>query len=288
MAFVVRLMLVIFSAQLIACGALHAESVEGATGRLRMESVSMVPTIAKNDIVSFVPYPNISNARRGDVVIFRHPVDNRVWVKRLIGMPGDKIQMKEGRLYINGELVQRELTAKIHTEDFYGRETDGPTYKETLPGGVSYTIIEIQGDTGFNDNTQVFAVAQNSYFMMGDNRDNSTDSRVPPDQGGVGYVPGRNIPGYVATHAGEWEKRWSSVKGEAAKQCAKIFDSFQLQAVCMDNEKNGYDTMQGNFGMPGDVASKAKERCAKIFDTFQLQAVCMESEHKGYDEMKKY
>jgi hypothetical protein len=56
----------------------------------------------------------------------------------------------------------------------------------------------------------------------------------------------------------------------------------------MDNEKNGYDAMQGNFGMPDDVASKAKERCTKIFDTFQLQAVCMENELKGYSEMKKY
>jgi len=111
MTFVVRLLLVIFSAQLIPCGALHAGSVEEAPGRLRMGGVSMLPMIAKNDIVSFVPYPKISNARRGDVVIFRHPVDNRVWVKRLIGMPGDKIQLKEGRLFINGELVEREPTA---------------------------------------------------------------------------------------------------------------------------------------------------------------------------------
>ena len=93
---------------------------------------------------------------------------------------------------------------------------------------------------------------------------------------------------YGVVRAGEWEKPWSSVKSEAAKQCAEIFDSFQLQALCMDNEKNGYAKMQGNFGMPSDVASEAKERCAKIFDSFELQALCMENEHKGYDEMKKY
>jgi signal peptidase I len=203
MAFVVRLQLV---TQLIACGALHAGSVEEAARCFRMESVSMLPTIAKNGLVSVVPYPNISNARRGDVVVFRHPVINSIWVQRLIGMPGDKIQMKEGRLYINGDVVEREPMAKIHAEDFYGRETDVPTYKETLLGGVSHTIIEIQGDSRFNDNTQVFEVPSNNYFMMGDNRDNSTDSRVPPDQGGVGYVPSRNIIGYVTAQAGVWEK----------------------------------------------------------------------------------
>lgn len=206
MAFVVRLLMVTFSAQLIACGALHAGGVEEAARCFRMESGSMLPTIATNSFVSVVPYPNISNAQRGDVVAFRLPVTNSVWVKRLIGMPGDKIQMKQGRLYINGELAEREPVAKIHTEDFYGRETDVPTYKETLPGGTSHTITEIQGESGFNDNTQVFEVPPNNYFIMGDNRDNSTDSRVPPDQGGVGYVPGRNIIGYVTTHAGEWEK----------------------------------------------------------------------------------
>jgi signal peptidase I len=201
MAFVVRL-LVIYSAQLLACGALHAGSTEEPPRCFRMESGSMLPTIATNSFVSIVPYTNISNARRGDVVAFRHPVTNSVWVKRLIGMPSDKIQMKQGRLYINGELVEREPVTKIHTEDFYGRETDVPTYKETLPGGVKHTIIEIQGDTGFNDNTQVFEVPPNNYFMMGDNRDNSTDSRVPTDQDGVGYVPDRNITGYVSTDAG--------------------------------------------------------------------------------------
>jgi signal peptidase I len=103
--------------------------------------------------------------------------------------------MREGRLYINDALVPREPIGKVHTEDFYSRDVDVPTYKETLPGGVSHTIIEIQGDSGFNDNTQVFEVPPNDYFMMGDNRDNSTDSRVPPDQGGVGFVPFENLVG---------------------------------------------------------------------------------------------
>ena len=88
--------------------------------------------------------------------------------------------------------------------------------------------------------------------------------------------------------AAEWEKPWSSVQAEAVKRCAKIFDSFQIQAVCMENEKEGYDKMQGNFRMPSDVAGKAKERCEKVFDAFQMQAVCMENEKAGYDKMKQY
>lgn len=163
---------------------------------------------------------------RGDVIVFKTPHDNKTdYIKRLIGLPGDTVQMKEGRLYINGEIVPREPIAKFHTEDFYGHVTDVPTYKETLPNGVSHTIIEIQGDTGFNDNTELFKVPANSYFMMGDNRDNSTDSRVPPDQGGVGYVPFENLEGraeliFFSISDGEpawafwrwpWSIRWNRI-----------------------------------------------------------------------------
>jgi hypothetical protein len=92
----------------------------------------------------------------------------------------------------------------------------------------------------------------------------------------------------AASSAGNWQNSWATEKGAAAARCAKTFDNFQLQAVCMDNEKRGYDQMQGDFGMPSTVAEKAKIRCAKIFDMFQLQAVCMENEKKGYDQMQQY
>ena len=152
-------------------------------------SLPLSPDVFKGRVLATPP-------KRGDVVVFKLPRDNTTdYIKRVIGLPGDTLQMKQGRLYINGAEVPREPIEKVRTEDYYGRETDVPTYKETLPGGVSHTIIEIQGDTGYIDNTELFTVPANSYFMMGDNRDNSTDSRVPPDQGGVGYVPFENLVG---------------------------------------------------------------------------------------------
>ena len=195
-------------------------------------SGSLVPTLLVGDYLfvskyaygyskhSFPFSPDLFNGRllgsppkRGDVVVFKLPRDGQTdYIKRVIGLPGDKIQMKEGRLYINGEIVPRTPIAKAQTEDFYGREGEVPTYEETLPGGVKHTIIEIQGDTGFYDNTGVYEVPPNNYFMMGDNRDNSTDSRVAPDQGGVGYVPFENLVGraeLIFFSVGKGEPAWA-------------------------------------------------------------------------------
>ena len=202
-------------------------------------SGSMIPTLLIGDYLFVSKYsygyskhsipfsPDLFSGRvlasapkRGDIAVFKLPRDNSSdYIKRVIGLPGDRVQMIEGRLYINGQIVPREPIAKVRTEDFYGREVDVPTYKETLPGGVSHTIIEIQGDTGFNDSTGVFEVPANNYFMMGDNRDNSTDSRVPPEQGGVGFVPVENFVGraemiFFSVKKGEqawmfWRWPWS-------------------------------------------------------------------------------
>jgi hypothetical protein len=89
-------------------------------------------------------------------------------------------------------------------------------------------------------------------------------------------------------YSGNWKNSWGSEKGDAAKSCAETFDDYQLQAVCMRNEKVGYEKMQRNFGLPSSVAEKAKARCEQTFDDFQLQAVCMQNEKDGYDEMQKY
>jgi signal peptidase I len=144
-----------------------------------------------------------SKPKRGDVVVFKLPRDNQTdYIKRVIGLPGDKIEMINGRLYINDVIVSREPIQALKEPDLYGNLHDVPTYKETLPGGVTHTIIEVEGDRGFYDDIKdaagqpkVFVVPPDHYFMMGDNRDNSTDSRVPEDAGGVGYVPFENLIG---------------------------------------------------------------------------------------------
>jgi signal peptidase I len=132
------------------------------------------------------------SAERGDVVVFKLPTDNSTdYIKRVIGLPGDHIQMKSGILNINGQPVPRR-----RTEDYLYQEGNGSIiplaqYIETLPNGVQHRIIEMS-DNGPLDNTQEYVVPAGDYFMMGDNRDNSQDSRV---LSAVGYVPAENLIG---------------------------------------------------------------------------------------------
>ncbi len=127
---------------------------------------------------------------RGDVVVFKYPRDNRTdYIKRVIGLPGEEIQVRQGTIFINGDPVQRE-----RIEDFVDPSTvNAPVhqYIETLPNGVSYHVLDLV-DNSIGDNTQVFNVPDGHYFMMGDNRDNSQDSRA---LNRVGYVPAENLVG---------------------------------------------------------------------------------------------
>ncbi len=151
-----------------------------------------------------------SDPERGDVVVFLHPNDKREFIKRLIGLPGDKIQMKDGQLFINGVAVPQEPDG-VFEEVFgpQGPQRRGPLCKngavgqgalcekdkfiETLPSGRSYSVLNV--GNGSTDNTGVHTVPEDHYFFMGDNRDNSTDSRVLQTANGVGFVPRANIVG---------------------------------------------------------------------------------------------
>jgi signal peptidase I len=129
---------------------------------------------------------------RGDVIVFKLPSNTFIdYIKRVVGLPGDTIQMRAGRLYINGELVERESLGVKKVWDEYRGEIVMTEYIETLPGGVTHHIYE-ETDNRPLDNTQIFVVPENHYFVMGDNRDNSLDSRAP---NGVGYVPAELIVG---------------------------------------------------------------------------------------------
>ncbi|MGB3897119.1 MAG: signal peptidase I [Mesorhizobium sp.] len=131
-----------------------------------------------------------SEPKRGDVVVFKFPPNPSIdYIKRVVGLPGDKIQMKDGQLFINGVGVPREKVGQIDNPDITEVNRPVDVYRETLPNGVSYDTLDLTPN-GIGDNTREFDVPTGHYFMMGDNRDNSSDSRFS-----VGYVPDENLVG---------------------------------------------------------------------------------------------
>lgn len=189
-------------------------------------SGSMIPTLLVGDYLfvekyaygyshySFPFSPDFFSGRifgslpkRGDVVVFKYPRDtSEDYIKRVIGLPGDHVQMKGGILYINDKPVERQRIADYVDE----HGNTAIQYIETMPNGVKHRIIELDGDQGMLDNTQVFIVPPGHYFMMGDNRDDSLDSRTPQ----VGEVPAEDLVGraeilfFSTNGSADWWEFW--------------------------------------------------------------------------------
>ena len=170
--------------------------------------------IDAKDICGFLDGDNTrilgGEPERGDVVVFRHPVAGTDYIKRLIGLPGDTVQVKGGLLHINGTAVAvqdagvfEEIMGPQGPQGLRPRCENGPVgeggkclksrQRETLPEGCTHDILNI--GTQMTDDTPIYTVPAGHYFFMGDNRDNSTDSRVPQAAGGVGFVPYENLIG---------------------------------------------------------------------------------------------
>jgi signal peptidase I len=188
-------------------------------------SGSMEPTLLIGDALLASKYPygygtaslpiqiNLPESRRvfgetpkrGDVVVFRWPGDSsQAWVKRVVGLPGDRVQMRQGQLFINDHAASLTPDGTGEAEDDNGGVEPAYRYIETLPGGVAHLIFKLR-DNGRLDNTPEVTVPPGHLFVMGDNRDNSADSRVPVRDGGVGLLPIDNLIGRADAVVGSWD-----------------------------------------------------------------------------------
>lgn len=177
-------------------------------------SGSMLPGLMKGDYIittkyslgygkyaaAPLPFP-VKNGRlferepeRGDVIVFRPEGDDKNFIKRLVGMPGDQMQVRKGQLFINGDRVSSEIVSEETFVNQYGNDAIAEAWRETFENGKSHIVFDAQKNSQL-DNTSVFTVPSGHYFMMGDNRDNSFDSRVSVIKGGAGFVPTENLMG---------------------------------------------------------------------------------------------
>ena len=207
-------------------------------------SGSMLPTLLIGDYVFVAKFPygysrhsmplspplfhgriNEAPVVRGDVVVFKLPTDNKTdYIKRIVGLPGDRIQVRDGILHINGKAVKRERVEDFvqdHSNAHYGRVRQ---YRETLPNGRSYLTLDLQ-PRGMADNTDVYVVPAGHYFAMGDNRDDSTDSRFLDH---VGFIPAENLVGradMIFFSVNDSARIWEIWKWPMAIRFRRFFDS---------------------------------------------------------------
>ena len=193
-------------------------------------SASMEPTLLEGDyiIVSKYSYgfskhsiplsPPIFNGRilfhspeRGDIIVFKLPRDNKTdYIKRLIGLPGDHIQVKHGTVFVNNQPIAQMPQGQT-TIDLGGFMTKADVIREKMSSGRNYLTYSVD-PTQPPENTDVFVVPEGNYFFMGDNRDNSLDSRFPKENDGVGYVPAENLEGKAQIILLSWNKGASLFK----------------------------------------------------------------------------
>ena len=193
-------------------------------------SASMEPTLLEGDyiIVSKYSYgfsryslpisPPISHGRlfmhepaRGDIIVFKLPRDPRMdYIKRLIGLPGDTVQIKHGTVMINGKPIPQKLNGSTNV-DIGGFSQKADKFVETMSNGKTYTTYQVNPEDPA-ENTDPYVVPKGEYFFMGDNRDNSLDSRFAPDNDGVGFVPAENLEGKAEIILLSWGKGASLFK----------------------------------------------------------------------------
>ena len=172
---------------------------------------------------------------QGQVVVFRNPFQKNIdYIKRIVGMPGDRVQMVEGRLYINNAIVPRKFLRRETLVSPQGHESELLLYEETLPNGFTHYIYE-ESDRGGLDNTGEYLVPQGQYFVMGDNRDNSQDSRVFDR---VGSIPLDHMIGpanRVFFSTDGTARLWEIWRWPFATRFSRLFNNIQAPAASTAN-----------------------------------------------------